>query len=476
MKVKVFFLIFILCSAVLPSLKAQDFSYQQYRDHKERYAQPLSELLTQAEKDLGIKIERGRGVEAFLEEKVPMAPWKFWNDPQLRLAYILAPLDLSFEKIDDTTYRVFEPWYYVRPEAEGAAHLQRLLKQCPDRDSWEARKAQLNATISDALSLHPLLENTKILSVNLSEKRVYDGYTVQNVSLEILPGYYLCGNLYLPAEENVTEAGKKNGRPLVLCPHGHGDAGRTGADQQKRAASLARMGAVCMSYSMFAWLNAETPLQRECHRDPVSGTMQTLQTVRVIDFLTSLPDVDVTKIGITGASGGGTQTFLGTALDPRITVSVPVVMVSSFFCGGCPCESGNPFHIAAGGTCNAEIAAMAAPRPMLVVAVTQDWTKNVPEVEFPYLQHIYGYYSAEKNVEYAYLDEPHNYGENKRAAMYPFLAKHLGLNLAALDETRVTVEEPEVMLAFGPNAENYPKTAVQTLDELKFVLKKAGTL
>lgn len=437
---------------------AQDNSYQNFLKNKGQYAVPLGDLLKETEKDLQIKITYDRKVEPYLSQKVVMAPWKFWNDPEKRLAYILAPLDLSFEKVDETTWKVFEPWYYTRPEAEAKAHLDRLVRQFSTKESWEARKALLQNTILEKLSLSPVPK--PCLNPLVSEKRTYDGYSVRNVALEILPGYFVNGNLYEPLGE-----GKF---PIVLCPHGHGALGRFGEDQQLRAASLARMGAVTFAYSMFAWRLEETPLKAEnCHKDQISGSIQTLQTIRSIDWLVTLPNVDPTRIGITGASGGGTQTFLGTALDPRITVSVPVVMVSAHFFGGCPCESGIPFHVLHGGTCNAEIAAMAAPRPQKVIAVTQDWTKNVPEVEFPYLQKIYDYYGAKENVEYAYLDEKHDYGKGKRDAMYPFMAKHLNLDMSKCDETKVTVEPIDTMLYFGKDRANYPKDAVQTLAELK---------
>ena len=437
----------------------QDYSYHRYKNQKSDYEKTVRSLLADAEADLGITIEIDKKAESYLDLKIPVALWKLTADPVRRLSYILAPVDLTFEQKEDGTWRVFEPWYYVRPEAESKAHLERLLKRFPDKASWEQRKADLTAAITARFQLDKLDKKFPIKPI-LSEKRVYDGYSVQNAALEILPGYYLCGSLYQPepAGDNC---------PIVLCPHGHGKKGRFGEDQQKRAATLARMGAVCFAYNMFAWQEQESPLKWEDHRDAISGPIQTLQTMRAIDYLTSLDGVDASRIGITGASGGGTQTFMGAALDPRITVAVPVVMVSSHFQGGCPCESGIPFHIDCTGTCNAEVAAMIAPRPLLVVAVTQDWTKNVPEVEYPYLKQIYGYFGAADKVEYAISDEPHNYGPTKRAAMYPFLAKYLGLDEKKIDESKVTVELPEVMYAFGVDHKDYPADAVQSLDDLK---------
>ena len=439
-------------------LFAQDYSYYAYKQNKEAYSQPLSVLLENARQDLKIEIVCDKNVDPFLNQTVPMAPWKFWDDPELRLAYILAPLDLTFEKTDERSYRVFEPWYQNRPESEGAAHLQRLLARFPDKETWETRKAALRASLLEKLNLSPMPPKTDSEPI-YTEKRSYDGYTVENVALEIIPGYWLSGSLYRPTEGQAPY-------PVIASPHGHLDVGRLDPNNQYRAATLARMGAIVFSYSMFAWIEDETPLKRADHRNPISGTIQTLSSIRVLDFLTSLPDADASRVGMTACSGGGTQTFLATALDDRVTVPVPVVMVSSYFFGGCPCESGLPIHTVEGGTCNAEIAAMAAPRPMLLVSDTQDWTKNTPEVEYPYIKKIYEYYGAGDKLENVHLDEPHDYGPSKRAAMYPFMAKYLGLDVSRADESKVTIESKEQMLVFGLNHEKYPENGIKNIDDL----------
>lgn len=451
-------------AAALPA-SAQDHSYYAYKNNKARYEQTLTELLDAARSDLGITIAVDANVKPYLEQKVPMAPWKYWADPDLRLAYILAPLDLTFEKTGENSFRVFEPWYMNRPEDEAAAHLERAKARYADRESWEKRRDEIRATLLKEFQLDPAPKKTPLNPI-VGETRQHDGYSTTNVALEVFPKYWVCGTLFRPTEGD-------GPFPLVVSPHGHGKEGRFAADQQYRAATLARMGAVVFAHGMLGWVAGETPLKVDAHRDPISGGIQAWSTMRVIDYLTSLENVDATRIGITGESGGGSQTFYASALDERITVSVPAVMVSGHFYGGCPCESGTPFHSRLGCITNAEVAALFAPKPLKLIASQQDWTKNTPTVEYPFLQSIYGLYDAADRVEYEIFDEPHGYGKSNRGALYPFFAKELGLDLSRVDESKVTIEPMEAMLPFGPNCEKYPEGAVRTLEELRAAFEAA---
>jgi hypothetical protein len=250
---------------------------------------------------------------------------------------------------------------------------------------------------------------------------------------------------------------------------------------QLLCATLARMGAVALSYDMFAKGEEGLQFAFEDHRTTVAPTVQTINSTRILDFLSSLSYVDPKRIAMTGASGGGTQTFLLTALDQRIAVSVPVVMVSSWFFGGCPCESSLPIHSCGNlGTNNTEIAALAAPRPMLVVSDGGDWTASVPEIEFPYLKRIYGFYGKTEQVENVHLPkEGHDYGPSKRQAVYQFLAKHLGLNLkniilpsGEVDESKSVVEPQTAMLVFGEKGEKLPQNAIHGMEALKKLLNQ----
>ena len=114
--------------------------------------------------------------------------------------------------------------------------------------------------------------------------------------------------------------------------------------------------------------------------------MQTWNSQRALDWLLTRPDVDPTRVAITGESGGATQTLLLTAIDDRIKVSAPVVMVSDTFQGGSPCENAAGLRI---GTDNVEFAALMAPRPMKLVGASGDWTARTMTNAFPSLQMVY---------------------------------------------------------------------------------------
>jgi hypothetical protein len=350
-------------------------------------------------------------------------------------------------------------------EEEGSAFLNEIRASYTTPQQWKKRAEQIKAHLLEGAGLEKYPQKTA-LNPLMGEERQYDGYTVQNVAFESLPGVYVTGSLYRPL-------GKNGKLPAIISPHGHGTTpgmvGRHHPQSQYRFATLARMGAMVWAYDMVGYGQMEE-IGWE-HKHPEALKLQIWNSIRGVDFLISL-GADPDKIGATGESGGGTQTFMLTALDDRIAVAAPVVMVSAHFFGGCICESGLPVHKGEDyQTNNVEIAALAAPRPLLLVSVGNDWTLNTPEVEYPHLQHIYSLLGKKNLVENVHLpDDHHGYDDNKRKAVYPFMAKHLGLDLSkglnsdgTLNEGAVHIETQKALYAFGQN-QPFPEGAIKHND------------
>ena len=344
-------------------------------------------------------------------------------------------------------------------EAEGKANLERYAATYHDRISWEQRAARVKANMLQALQLHPLPTRTPLKPITTGKKQM-NGYTVENVAFESRPGFWVTGNVYRPL--NI-----KNKVPGILVPQGHfgkPEEARADPEWQSLCAGLARMGAVVLAYDMVGYSESN-----QCeHKMPIASKIQTWNSMRAVDFLLTQKEVDPKRIAITGASGGGTQTFLLTALDDRIAVAAPVVMVSAHFFGGCVCESGLPIHSGENiETNNAEIAALAAPRPMIIISDGKDWTQHVPEVEFPYIKNVYGLYNAANKVQNVHFpEEGHDYKFSKRKPVYAFMAKHLGLDVShitnssgQIDEAFVTVQSLNDLRVFG-GAVQRPSCAV----------------
>lgn len=401
---------------------------------------------------------------------------KSYNSSKLRFKFLLIPFSILLTLLSshlfaqklDSAMLCQGPYF---TEEEGRAALKKFAATYNDQASWEKRAERIRKGILEGSKIMALPKNT-LLKPLIHSRRNYDGYTVENVAFESLPGFFVTGNLYRPAQKQPSYA-------AILSPHGHGQDPRFGESVQKRCATLARMGAIVFAYDMVGMGDAD-----QCsHKHPQALTLQTQNSIRAIDFLLTLPGVDPKRIGITGESGGGTQTFLLTALDKRIAVSVPVVMVSAYFFGGCTCESGMPIHKSADHqTSNVEIAALAAPRPMLLVSDGKDWTKNTPNDEYPYIRNVYRLYGKEGQVENIHLpEEGHDYGISKRKAMYPFMARQLKLDLkkvtdakGEINESFVKVEERPVLEVFNQQHPR-PAYAINGDDAVNNMLKLTTT-
>jgi dienelactone hydrolase len=298
------------------------------------------------------------------------------------------------------------------------------------KEEWLRRAAQLKQQILASAGLQPMPLKAPIQATIFGKVDRGD-HTVEKVYFESHPGFYVTGNLYRPKNAS----GKV---PAVLCPHGHWTYGRLESQQHNsgpgRPANYARQGYVAFTYDMvgyvdsaaishkFAAAHRENQVDRNALWSVNLLGLQLWNSIRALDFLLTLPEVDADRIAVTGESGGGTQTFLLTAVEERVKAAAPVNMVSFLMQGGSLCENAPNLRI---DTNNVEIAALAAPRPLMLIAATGDWTRKVPEAEYPAIRNIYKLFDAEEKVTAVRMDAPHNYNQDSREAVYGWFAHWL---------------------------------------------------
>jgi len=352
------------------------------------------------------------------------------------------------------------------------------------KDEWDQRAAHVRRQILVSMGLWPMPAKTP-------DNAVVHGavdrpeYTVERVYLESYPGHFITGSLYRPK-------GVTGRRPGILCPYGHWDNGRFHDDGRKNVrkkiveggerfevggrsplqsmcVQLARMGCVVFQYDMVGYADSTQIPFAIAHgfknrRPQLEGTeswgfftpqsdlnlqsimgLQTYNSIRALDWFTSLPDVDPERIGMTGGSGGGTQTFILCGIDPRPAASFPAVMVSTAMQGGCTCENTSLLR---NDTGNVEFAALFAPKPLGMTGAN-DWTVEIATKGLPELRKLYELLGAPENVMAKPLNHfGHNYNYVSRAVMYSFFNKHLKMGLeepiVEEDYTPLTVAETTV--------------------------------
>ena len=331
------------------------------------------------------------------------------------------------------------------------------------KEAWTRRAERVRRQILVAEGLWPMPTKTPLNAV-IHGKMDRGEYTVEKVYFESAPGFFVTGNLYKPA--------KLTGKaPAVLFAHGHwkdarlseaGDAEllneiATGQERfeqggrsrfQSMCVQLARMGCIVWQWDMlsdsdskqfsdqlvhrFAKQRPEMNTtenwglyspQAESHLQSIMG-LQTLNAVRSLDFVLSLPEVDSERIAVTGASGGGTQTFILSGIDPRVKLSFPAVMVSTAMQGGCTCENASLLRVNTG---NIEFAGLFAPKP-LGMTTANDWTKEMATKGFPELKDLYKFLGAPNNVMLHRGEHfPHNYNAVSRSGFYTWVNRHFQL-------------------------------------------------
>ena len=416
-----------------------------------RYERSVHDLMTDVQQRFGVKFKFDGKVDT-VAKRLPYADFRVRPySLEMTLDNICKYFDWNWWKQTDKLYKIKPYEYARRHEQEGKIMLDWLSSLYHNQAEWEARRDTLRRQVRQRLELDAFLDSCVVVKdkkghaerpVILSKVRRHDGYTTQNICIELTPGQHLFGTIYSPllCQAECGVANPSHHSPLIICPDGHWPM-RYRKDEQQRLGTLARMGAVCVDFDLYGWGESEQEVGAEAHHTSRAHVYQAACGYILLDWmLTHRKDIDHQRVGVMGGSGGGTHTVLLSLLDERVTASAPVVHLASHFDGGCPCESGKPVQLSAGGTCEAELAAVMAPKPMLIVSDGGDWTSSVPTLEFPYLQRIYGFYGAQNQVRNVHLpNDRHDFNEHKRQAVYDFFIDVFGLDRTMLDEEKVTI-------------------------------------
>lgn len=334
------------------------------------------------------------------------------------------------------------------------------------KEAWTEKAEALRQQIRVANGLIPSHESTPI-NAQIFGKIEREDYTVEKVHFEPFPGFFTTGNLYRPN-------GKTGPFSGIVSPHGHWGRGRLEDIERGsipgRCINFAKQGYVIFAYDMIGYNDSGKQIEHRygSAKEALWGLsamgLQLQNGISAIDFLQSLPDVDKERIGCTGASGGGSQTFILTAVDERVKVSAPVNMISATMQGGCICENAPNLRLEGS---NLEIGALMAPRPLLLVSCTGDWTSNTPTVEYPAIRSIYEHFDAEDKIHQVQVDAEHNYNKESREAVYAWFAKWF-LNdedASKYKETPYEVEPDEDLLVFSDR--DIPEHALKQDDILR---------
>lgn len=274
-----------------------------------------------------------------------------------------------------------------------------------------------------------------------------DGYRIEKLYFQSLPGLYVTANLYVPE-------GVRGPKPAVLYLCGH--ARDQKFHYQLHGHKFAKLG--------FVTLLVET-IQRGEIRGHHHGTyhygwfhwyslgytpagVEVWNAIRALDLLQSMPEVDPERIGVTGISGGGAMSWFTAAVDERVKAVAPVcatATIESLVCkrmveGHCDCM----FWINVYAWDMADVGALIAPRPLLIASAVRDWLFDIESARVVYrkLKRLYELLGAPENVLLVETPGGHSYHKISRCMIYRWFLKHLKGVDVALEELEEFDEEP----------------------------------
>ena len=325
------------------------------------------------------------------------------------------------------------------------------IHQLPDSlEEWEVSKNLLRKNIWRSLGV--TIDHSLELDYNETKTIEMEGYLVKNIFYQSRPGLYVTGNLYIPDGEGPF--------PGVICMHGHWEQGKLAERVQARGHTLSKNGYVCLVVDAFGSGERSTVHgEYEYHGGMLGASLmnigetlmgaQVVDNMRGVDLLSSMDFVDSSKIGATGASGGGNQTMWLGALDERVAAVVPVVSVGTFesyICGNnCVCEllpDGLTFTEESG------VLALIAPRALKICNCLKDSNPTFYPSEMlrslTETRKVFRSYQADENLSYQIFNLPHGYWPEIREAMLGWFDFHLkGIGHGAPKEETAFESLPE---------------------------------
>ncbi|MDB5338993.1 MAG: dienelactone hydrolase-like enzyme [Planctomycetaceae bacterium] len=323
-------------------------------------------------------------------------------------------------------------------------------------EEWQSRKQQLRQNLLKSWGGFPAEPCDLAPKIVGELKR--DGYRVEKVLLQTRPGIWMTANAYIPDGE-----GK---RAAVLNVHGHWKGAKQDPVVQSRCIGLAKLGFFVLAVDAFG--AGERGLSKnlgEYHGEMVAATLlpvglplsglQVYENMRAVDYLLTRPEVDGSRLGITGASGGGNQTMYAGAFDERFRAVVPVCSVGTYqsYIGAasCMCEV---VPNALTYTEESGLLSLVAPRALMVINATKDafqFSVGEAQKSIAVAQPIFRMYGKAGSISHDIFESPHDYGKAMRESMYGWMTLHLkGEGLGnPIPEPAFQTEDPEDLRCFS---------------------------
>ncbi|MDI1312943.1 prolyl oligopeptidase family serine peptidase, partial [Prosthecobacter sp.] len=304
----------------------------------------------------------------------------------------------------------------------------------------------------------PLPEKTP-LNAKVTKTLERDGYRIENIVFESRPGYLVTGNFYFPTNS-------KGPVPGVIGVCGHSLNGKAAEAYQSFAQGLARQGQACFLIDpvgqgeRFQYLNEKlgSRLGGGTTEHNQMGAPQALigeflgtwfvwDAMRALDYLLTRKEIDPQHLGVTGNSGGGTQTTWLCGMEPRFTMGAPSCFVTTFRRDAeneLPQDMEQcPPRVLAHDLDHCDFLAAMAPKPVIILAQEKDFFDNRGSTEsYERLKKLYTLLGKPENIQLHMGPDPHGYTQSNREAMYRFFGKATGIPAAAA-EPAITLEKDE---------------------------------